>query len=395
MRKLQRAAVLFCAVLPAVTWGQVLTPAQDAYYVPGYATNFGAAVSVTVGSSGSVGLVQFDLGALPPGTTAAQVQRATVALFINKVNVPGSISVSLANGAALLFHAGTDPRGLRFELGWGHLALAAIAWVLLSRRESKDRDWLRFFTPAAIVLCILMFPVSVWVWDHFPLIRFVQFPFRLLAPITLCIAMLVAPLGPYLYPVTGKRALWFAGALALLIVPNLAHLRPTGYTTLDLTFWTPHQLAAWGYEPNTSYDFLPRVAAQLPAYDPRSARAVEGEAGIQELDRNPELWSGKVTTRGGALLEVSTIQFPGWRVEMDDREAPAYRSPNTGLIRFRVEPGEHLVEVGFHRTADRWTGDSLSVLAGLGLLLGFVRLWRSKLDHNDAVFLGPGVDPDL
>jgi hypothetical protein len=281
---------------------------------------------------------------------------------------------------AMLFQPGADSQGLRFELGWGHLALIAIAWVLLSRRESKDRDWLRFFTPAAIILCLLMFPGSVWAWDRMPLIRFVQFPFRLLAPITLCLAMLVAPLGRYLYPVTGKRALLFAGALALLIVPNLAHLRPTGYTTLDLTFWTPHQLAAWGYEPTTSYDFLPRVAAQLPAYDPRSARAVEGEAEIQELDRNPELWSGKVTTRGGALLEVSTIQFPGWRVEIDDREAPMYRSPNTGLIRFRIAPGEHQVEVGFHRTGDRWAGDSLSVLAGLGLLAGFVwerRSWQT------------------
>ena len=272
----------------------------------------------------------------------------------------------------LLFHAGADPRGLRFELGWGHLALIAVAWAVLSRSQSKDRDWLRFFTPAAIVLCVLMFPGSVWAWDHLPLIRFVQFPFRLLAPVTLCIAMLVAPLGRHLYPLTGKRALLFAGAMALLIVPGLAHLRPTGYTTLDLSFWTPHQLAAWGYEPTTSHDFLPRVATQLPAYDPRSARAVVDEAGIQELEHNPELWSGKVTTQGGALVEVSTIQFPGWRVEIDDREVPAYRSPNTGLIRFRVEPGEHQVEVAFHRTADRWIGDSLSLLAGLALLLGFV-----------------------
>jgi len=99
MRKLFRAAVLFSAALPVVAWGQVLTPSQDAYYVPGNATNFGAAVSVTVGSSASVGLVQFDLGALPLGTTAAQVQKATVTFFVNKVNVPGSISVNLANGS--------------------------------------------------------------------------------------------------------------------------------------------------------------------------------------------------------------------------------------------------------------------------------------------------------
>src|SRR5271157_2880343 len=98
MPRFSYAALFLMAALSATLWGQTLTPSQDAYYVPGNAVNFGAAPTVTVGSSGSVGLVQFDLSALPAGTTAAQVQKATLTLFIDKVNQAGTVNVDLAAG---------------------------------------------------------------------------------------------------------------------------------------------------------------------------------------------------------------------------------------------------------------------------------------------------------
>lgn len=100
MRLLFRSVAFFCAALPpAAIYGQVLMPSQDAYYVPGNATNFGSATTVTVGSSGSVGLVQFDLTELPAGVTAALVQQATLTLFVDHVNTPGSIAINLADGS--------------------------------------------------------------------------------------------------------------------------------------------------------------------------------------------------------------------------------------------------------------------------------------------------------
>jgi len=62
---------------------QTLTPSQDTFYVPGNGTNYGTATTITVGSSGSLGLVQFDLSTL--GLTAAQVQKATLTLFLDHV----------------------------------------------------------------------------------------------------------------------------------------------------------------------------------------------------------------------------------------------------------------------------------------------------------------------
>ena len=100
MRRLFRSVFILSAVLPpAAIYGQVLTPSQDAYYVPGNATNFGGATTVTVGSSSSVGLVQFDLSQLPAGVTADQVQQATLTLFVDHVNTSGSFAINLANGS--------------------------------------------------------------------------------------------------------------------------------------------------------------------------------------------------------------------------------------------------------------------------------------------------------
>ena len=93
MRLLGLPFVGVLALLPLGLSAQDYKPSQDAYYVLGNATNFGSATSITVGSSGSVGLVQFDLSQLPAGVTAAQVAKATLTLFVNHIGVPGSVDL--------------------------------------------------------------------------------------------------------------------------------------------------------------------------------------------------------------------------------------------------------------------------------------------------------------
>jgi hypothetical protein len=84
---------LLALFAPAAMLSQSLTPSGDSYFVPGNATNFGTSPNITVGSSSSVGLVQFDLTQLPAGTTAAQVQHATLTIFVNHVNSGGTLNI--------------------------------------------------------------------------------------------------------------------------------------------------------------------------------------------------------------------------------------------------------------------------------------------------------------
>jgi hypothetical protein len=99
MQNLIRFAIATLALTPVAGIAQTLAPSQDAYYVPNNGSNFGTATTVTVGSSSSIGLVQFDLSQLPAGVTAAQIQKATLTLFLDHVNVGGSINVDAVSAS--------------------------------------------------------------------------------------------------------------------------------------------------------------------------------------------------------------------------------------------------------------------------------------------------------
>jgi hypothetical protein len=101
MKKLIRFAIAALALTPIAGIAQTLAPSQDTYFVPNNGSNFGTATTVTVGSSSSVGLVQFDLTQLPPGVTSTQIQKATLTLFLDHVNAGGSINID----AVSAFHA--------------------------------------------------------------------------------------------------------------------------------------------------------------------------------------------------------------------------------------------------------------------------------------------------
>src|SRR5579885_474484 len=53
--------------------------------------NCGTVANLNVGN-GSRALLQFDLSSLPPGTTAAQVSRATLVLYVNRLGVTGAVT---------------------------------------------------------------------------------------------------------------------------------------------------------------------------------------------------------------------------------------------------------------------------------------------------------------
>ena len=62
------------------------------------AVNSGAISNLNVGG-GYTALLQFDLSTLPAGTTAAQVSRATLRLYCNRMDTAGLVSVQPVGGA--------------------------------------------------------------------------------------------------------------------------------------------------------------------------------------------------------------------------------------------------------------------------------------------------------
>ena len=88
------------AIIPATALAQNVPLTQDTYVAPGSAVNYGAASTInTGGPAGNQALLQFDLSTLPDGTSASNIAKATLVLFVNKLGAPGTVNISVANGS--------------------------------------------------------------------------------------------------------------------------------------------------------------------------------------------------------------------------------------------------------------------------------------------------------
>lgn len=264
--------------------------------------------------------------------------------------------------------------GMSFSLGWSQLLLASLA-ALSSRAVARDpgRHWRRFFAAAALGLCVFMVPGSAWLWDGVPLLQYVEFPWRLLGPVALCMAMAVAPLGLGLSPTTAGARLAFTAAMGLLVVSNVGHARPERYIEVHLPAWAPEEIARRGIAVTTKEEYASRwLRTRLP-FRPERIRVVAGDAEIEGLGRTPNLWRARVRARQDSTLELSLVYYPGWRGWLSGNEVPLEPEEETGLVRLRVPAGQHQLEVRFTRTWWRAAADALSLLSAVALGLLFYR----------------------
>lgn len=256
--------------------------------------------------------------------------------------------------------------GMPFAIGWNLLLAAAAGWLWAELRSRKHLRLLRLLAAASLILCLLMLPWSATVWQIVRPLQFVQLPWRILGPVTLCAALLAAALAP--------RRWWLAAALALLIAPNLSHLHPGSVQDIDPSFWTPREMALAGFETTVMSELTPRWMRSFPPFNPHASTVVRGEADVKELRRTPFYWSGEITAVQPAIIRMSYAYFPGWRVAIDGRTAEFAPSEPHGLIEFPVAAGTHRVEVAWGRSPARMAGDWIS---GLSIVLA-IWFYRSR-----------------
>ncbi len=254
--------------------------------------------------------------------------------------------------------------GMSFALGWSHLLLLAVVWIWASRNPTLvDHRWLRFFTVAAAILCFLTLEDASWMWTQLPLLQTVQLPWRLLGPVALCVALLIAPLGTLLSSVPRWRACGMVAAMALLIIPNLSHFHARQSVDVDLSFWTPQQLSLRGFESTTMAEVTPHWMRGLPSYSPLAATIQSGDAEIISPGRTPFSWSSRVNAKVPSALEINTAWFPGWEARLDGQPVTAGPNDMTGLMMVRLPAGGHSLEVVYCRTPIEKVAAGVSILS--------------------------------
>jgi len=289
---------------------------------------------------------------------------------------------------------GGAPFDFRFgALFW--LALALSPWVV-RRSEGRARVAAAASLGALALLLLLCLDISGPIWGLLPLVRFVQFPFRLFGPASLA-ALLLATAAVAACPARWRAA---AGGAALLLaglgargVLDQARYGLVDTRTLETRVLRRDEIGAalaadprlvdpldfvkaaldarLMYSGTSRDDYLPRTVERKPAPLPNALAAIPPPPGgpvavIDEARRGTRL-SATVEVSARAPLVLHQFWFPGWRARVDGAPREVRPEPTFGRVEIELEPGERSVEVTFGATTLRRiaTGASLATLAAL------------------------------
>jgi len=288
-------------------------------------------------------------------------------------------------------------------------AFAGLIICVLRWRLPGPRSW---WAPLALIppaVLLLLLPISHWLWNLLPELRFLQFPWRWLVALEAPMAIFLAAA---VWPSNRRRRIAVTVACSACFLGLTLYAGFTWFQACDDEDAVAPMLAAYGagsgfmgtdeYEPKGADNSL--VAKGLPAAclvsgpdtafgkpDDDGNLAWDASQGTCESEFNaagPEAAPGHLLIRGtvpqAGYLVLRLRSYPAWRVRVNGRllhgdqaggedRADELISRDDGLICFPVRQGHIEVDADWTTTPDviagRWlTGVSVLVLAALFLL---------------------------
>jgi hypothetical protein len=320
------------------------------------------------------------------------------------------------------------------SLGLVQLALALLAiagWWSFEDREKRFN--ILFFSFVLISLIFMVLPQSVAVWDHLPLLEYVQFPFRFLGIASLAVALLAGGLfgiscgqdiglpnslggareepeqvrdsaipqglsSPclrltfYVSRLAKRPSLMILGVLViqlLIIAFSLPWLYPRYCSTtegLSIARLARLERSLGVIGATSAGEYLPIWVKEVPSGSSMETMYRAG-APIERLEPSslPEGAALKSAEYGLTSADIliespqpfravfNSFYFPGWRAYVDGKGVAIIPTEPYGLISFEVPAGERNIQVRFQDTPLRLAGKALSALSAL-VILGLI-IW--------------------
>lgn len=273
-------------------------------------------------------------------------------------------------GASVREIPGAERDGMSFQIGWIHILgwfLSLLTAKYLWRKNKETSILILFFSAMAALGVFMIHPRSLFVWDLVEPLKYVQFPWRLLALITFFVSLLS---GSIFLRVDPKRWMVLGSVLMVLVVAaNFTYFRPEKFLQVsEAELLTGEN---WDKQIKRSiFDFLPIYAQEPPAELATSKyEVVVGDAKIRDYKEGTNWFEFVAETEGHTILRLSKYYFPNWRVFVNGQEAVIeYKNNHLGLITLIMGSGTHNITGRLEDTTIR-AASNLITLGGITVFI--------------------------
>ncbi len=278
---------------------------------------------------------------------------------------------------------------MRFHLSLWQAFIGIVTAILLALVPSYRRLQTVILFVLWIVLMFVQSELSRVLWETVPLVRFIQFPWRLLGLTSFTIALLAGSLIQITYP---KRQMKWMVTLALLILivwSTMAQLKPelssvwSNITEKQITKTDLFRRGRLGFP--LFEDYAP-IWMKARSFERTNLPSVDSPASVP-LASYPDIKINKerfdqidlsVRTETPFTFTSNRIFFPGWKAYIDGQSTQIYDQEPFGVVAVDLPAGNYQVLVRFENTPIRWIAIILSTIALLIIVMVLLKSQRGR-----------------
>ncbi|MBN1314515.1 MAG: hypothetical protein JXA42_03570 [Anaerolineales bacterium] len=318
------------------------------------------------------------------------------------------LSISEILGPTIWLDWGATEPHYAFNLGIPQWILGILGCGVLVYRKIKldARQNGLYFGLAAVLLLLTTLPVSSPIWEIVPFMPFLQFPWRLLGPLALCLGVLAAIAlsgfesilkGSKNYKLNAWLAALLVGLLLIFALPLTYPAKwPDDFGSTDL--WALNQKERTGRWLGTTStgDYVPKYVKVVPDYSDQ-VRDSYGQGGmidrvnrvtlpvgttVMQTGEKKLTWSYKIDGQKAFVFRLFHFYFPGWIADLDGETVPIKPAKPDGFMTVEIPAGPHELVFSFHDTPARKLAWSVSGLAALVCIVGMFVPQRKPVGKN-------------
>lgn len=253
---------------------------------------------------------------------------------------------------------------------------------------------LLFFTLVAATATFMTLPLSRPVWEVVSILQVAEFPWRMLGPANLGLAVLAGAAILWIppawrWPVTMACLLVQIGAVAPLLYPVTPFTR---YGQPNVANQVEYERRSQTIGTTTLGEYLPQTVKKPPT-DSRLAQqfvdnpqperldfdSLPGGATAKLLYQNAVTHRYVLDTPSPFTLRLFQFDYPGWQADLNGQPARLWPEKETGFILVDIPAGQHTLTIQFGETPLRLFSLGLTGFTILALIIaGLVQFALSK-----------------
>jgi len=251
--------------------------------------------------------------------------------------------------------------GLSFQIGLVNWIILSFAVILgfVNRNNKKLLGLTAFLGFSFLLSLFFQHNKSAFIWEAFPSMAFIQFPWRFLS-ISVFIVAIVG--GFVIKNIKYKSRILYFVLLFSVITFSFSYFKPKEY--VDDSFFDKFiNIETMREGVDLTKDYLPVWVATIDGEVFNDFKTETGEITTNDFKRTSDKFSGNIVVKSKASILAPITYFPGWQVWANERIVSQDSPSNMGLIKFELPPGSYKIDVKLMNTPVRDLGNILSLIS--------------------------------